>query len=61
MKVMFALAERKGYPVDRFAAIDEGTHDESPSFYGHEIERARHRWGGDLVQIRHFEVDEVQS
>ena len=62
MKVRFALAERKGYPVDRFlpeliAAIDEGTHDESPRLYGHEIERARHRWGDDLVQVRHFEVD----
>ena len=26
----------------------ERTHDENPSFYGHEIERARHRWGDDL-------------
>ena len=67
MKVMFALAERRGYPVDRFypellAAVDEGTHDEAPSFYGHEIERAAQACGLDpLVQIRHFEVDVPDS
>ena len=66
MKVMFALAERRGYPVDRFypellAAVDEGTHDEDPSFYGHEIERARHRRLDPPVQIRHFEVDVPDS
>lgn len=66
MKVMFALAERKGYPVDRFypeliAAIDEGTHDESPRLYDHELERARLAAGEALVQIRHFEVEVPDS
>ena len=54
-------AELRAHLPELIAAIDEGTHDESPRLYGHEIERARHRWGDDLVQVRHFEVDVPNS
>ena len=58
MKVMFALAERDGYPVpenspELVAVVDEGTQDDNPYAYWRDVERAR----GALDQVRHFVVD----
>ena len=62
MKVMFALAERDGYPVgenwpELVAAVDEGTQDDNPDAYWQDVERARGAWGGEMGEVRHFVID----
>ena len=62
MKVMFALAERRGYPLSSYwpelvAAVDEGTRDDNPDAYWQELERARGAWGDEMGEVRHFVVD----
>lgn len=62
MEIMFALAERRGYPVgenwpELIAAVDEGADGDNPAHYPAEVERAKGAWGAEMVAVRHFVVD----
>ena len=62
MQIMFALAERRGYPVgenwpELIAAVDEGTDGDNPAYYPAQVELARGSWGTEMGDVRHFVVD----
>lgn len=62
MQIMFALAERRGYPISEnwpelIAAVDEGTDGDNPAYYPAQVELARGSWGTEMGDVRHFVVD----